>query len=92
MMSKSRAEYKEYLLSKHWKDIKRRMYKKFKRCQKCGCTKKLNVHHLTYKNRGHENLKDLMLLCKSCHFREHRLKKPIWYWKPTDLYYVLLGK
>jgi len=38
-------------------------------CSKCGSTKNLELHHLTY-NIGH-----YVVLCKSCHHKEH--SKPV---------------
>jgi len=40
------------------------------RCQRCGWffnKKDLEVHHLHYDNLGHESLKDLIVVCRSCH-------------------------
>lgn len=38
----------------------------------------LHVHHKTYARFGHENLEDLITLCKECHDKEHsgRFIKP----------------
>jgi len=37
------------------------------KCQRCGVTHKLQVHHLTYEHLYNERLGDLQVLCKSCH-------------------------
>jgi len=36
-------------------------------CQKCGRKYELQVHHLTYKRFGREELEDLQTLCTRCH-------------------------
>lgn len=69
-------KYRKYLLSPKWKKkklalFKRRGYK----CERCGDTKKLHVHHLTYKNIYKERQKDLKILCAKCHRRAHRILK-----------------
>lgn len=37
------------------------------RCQTCGSTERLQVHHRTYLRRGREMSRDLMVLCEPCH-------------------------
>lgn len=43
-------------------------------CEKCRGNKNLNVHHKDG-NRKNNNLSNLLLLCKSCHSKEHRGKE-----------------
>lgn len=65
--------YKTYLLSQHWQQTRmERLCMDGFRCQSCGATSNLNVHHLTYRNLGHEDVKnDLITLCYDCHKRIH---------------------
>lgn len=46
------------------------------RCQRCGATDDLHVHHI---DRDHSNntLDNLMVLCESCHQTEHAHDRPI---------------
>lgn len=45
------------------------------RCQNCGSTNNLQVHHLRYNNYYKEDVKnDLKVLCKDCHQKIHDLK------------------
>ena len=46
-----------------------------KSCWLCGTANNLDVHHIHYKNLGHENLEDLSLLCRTCHTNYHAYKK-----------------
>ena len=69
---KPKEEYKEYLNSDHWKQIRlKALDRAGNRCQLCSSTDNLNVHHNTYKNRGNEDLKDLVVLCRECHAKFH---------------------
>lgn len=45
-------------------------------CNRCGSKKQLEVHHKD-KNRQNSKLKNLVILCKSCHTKEHRTKSII---------------
>lgn len=42
-------------------------------CEKCGSTQSIDVHHIdgNYNNNTPENI---MILCRSCHMKEHRPK------------------
>jgi ribonuclease HI len=70
----TKEEYKKYLNSKHWKNVKER-YNKSKLnkgcCIMCGRKNKLNLHHKTYKRFGKERLSDLVYLCSYCHTDIH---------------------
>lgn len=64
--------YKEYLKTDHWKitraaALRRAGYK----CEICGSSKELNVHHLTYKNIGNERPEELKVLCYYHHKMIH---------------------
>lgn len=66
--------YSEYLKTDHWQltrhaTLRRANY----RCQICGETDGLEVHHNTYERRGEELPTDLFVLCAACHqlFHEH---------------------
>ncbi len=74
--------YADYLKSGHWWEVKRRYFRsytvqkdveEFGRpvCKACGAQKNLNLHHATYERLGHEELTDLVLLCRDCHGQLH---------------------
>lgn len=67
--------YNEYLKSDYWKKISYMVKSEagFK-CAKCGSSKRLEVHHLSYEHKGDEmnHLEDLVCLCHECHSKEHR--------------------
>lgn len=69
----SRKEwYQEYLKSNHWKETREKALKRSGyKCQVCGYDKNLQVHHNTYKNIGHEDPTDLVVLCWKCHKTFH---------------------
>ena len=76
--------YKEYLASDIWKKQRTDFYKYRKtiHCQLCKKTYNLNVHHTRYSRLGKENFKkDLILLCRDCHYELHQfLKENPKYW------------
>jgi len=72
---KNKAEYKKYLKSEHWQSFRKEAIEHHGSfCSLCGGKEKISVHHLTYKNRGHENLDDVVVLCDSCHKEIHGIK------------------
>lgn len=69
--------YQNYIRSPDWEQKKLlRMEIDNYKCVMCGrplheC-KSMQVHHVTYRNLGHEDvLKDLCTLCGSCHKKIH---------------------
>jgi hypothetical protein len=68
-------EYGDYLQSNHWKSFRLKAIKHHgKKCMLCGIEEVpfFHVHHLTYKNIGHEKLTDVVVLCESCHSEVHK--------------------
>lgn len=76
-ISKNRVWYRSvYLKSVHWQDLR---YKKLDKagyqCEKCGAKNViLDTHHKTYKRLGFELMRDLEVLCRSCHNEEHDVR------------------
>ncbi|MDE2022480.1 MAG: hypothetical protein KGI71_06230 [Patescibacteria group bacterium] len=69
--------YNDYLNSEHWKEQRERSRQVFDKhgCVICG-KKKYDIHHITYRNLGHEKTsKDLIPLCRDHHGEFHR-----WLW------------
>jgi hypothetical protein len=68
--------YKEYLQTDHWKSLKKKaLVLAGNSCALCQTKdKQLHVHHKTYKNRGKETQKDLIVLCKDCHAKFHNIQ------------------
>jgi len=74
-IDKNKAEYRRYLKTEHWKKFREEaLIFHGCKCSNCGSEKSLNVHHLTYKNRGHEKLEDVVVLCHNCHNEIHGIK------------------
>lgn len=64
--------YRQYLKSRRWqKKRKNRLKIDRYNCKRCGSPHHLQIHHLTYKRRGHERMGDLITLCDTCHRLEH---------------------
>lgn len=69
---KNKEEYQAYLKTPHWQAIRRKVFKEYgHRCDHCGSSKNLHIHHITYKNLGEEEISDLVPLCEDCHKRLH---------------------
>lgn len=70
--------YKDYLQTKHWKNIKEKALKRFhSRCSLCNTNKQeIHIHHRTYEHRGEEQfyMGDLIALCKDCHKKFHDIE------------------
>lgn len=70
-----KSDYDEYLKTEHWKITKRLTLEHYKNvCAVCGTDKKLNVHHITYENKGKEKLEDLQILCERHHKETHNIE------------------
>lgn len=69
--------YEEYLNSEHWQKKKLETTAHFYgECLLCGSAEGLEVHHTKegYKNLWRERmLIDVILLCETCHQREHQI-------------------
>lgn len=74
---KQKDIYKHFLKSKRWKNIKNSVRKN--KCEACGATKNLQVHHARYKyalsRKKKLAKKNLRVLCKSCHCAFHKKYK-----------------
>lgn len=64
-------DYKSYLKSTAWKDIRTKKLFHNPRCYVCKRRKDLHVHHINYENLGKETTHDLKVLCKYCHKKVH---------------------
>ncbi len=81
-MVKHSAEYERYMKSEAWeKKRSERLELDDNKCVMCGrpnglqkdrTTPILQVHHIHYKNLGHEPMEDLVSLCPTCHKRIHK--------------------
>jgi len=58
----------EYYNSPQWRSKRRqKLTEKKYRCERCGKTRHLHVHHLSYLNLYNEPLSDLQVVCRDCH-------------------------
>ena len=63
---------KVYLLSEHWKGLRRAKLAVNPKCEICGKKTHLDVHHLRYKNIYDVLVSDLQTLCRRCHKKHHK--------------------
>jgi len=75
--SKNRNQpYAKYLRTDHWKSFRAKVLdQRGMKCSECGIAKKIQVHHLHYRNLGHELMSDVEVLCKTCHQKRHGVKR-----------------
>lgn len=68
-------EYTDYIHSDAWRSVRERYFLEIKPTSCAGCGRParhdFNLHHITYKNLGHEKNEDLVLLCYKCHKSLH---------------------
>lgn len=69
----ARSDYAgKYLQSEHWRELRNAVVEeRGGRCERCGSTARLVVHHKTYDRVGHEHPRDLEVLCRDCHVVRH---------------------
>lgn len=71
-------DYNAYILSDEWKQKReQRLAMDGNKCQVCGAVDGLEVHHLTYRNLGHEEMDELITLCRDCHKKQHKAEQTI---------------
>jgi len=79
--------YNTYLLSETWADRRKRLLvRRGEKCELCGNTANLNVHHKTYKQVCNEPDEDLIIVCKDCHKKQHPIKRELNYTAKTADY------
>jgi hypothetical protein len=61
-----KARYQEYFATNEWEELKKLIIERDEKCVLCNSDAD-QVHHRSYKRGGKELLRDLTLLCKTCH-------------------------
>jgi 5-methylcytosine-specific restriction endonuclease McrA len=65
-------KYLDYLASPEWKAKRKQVIERCRNvCECCWCDTVEDIHHITYKSVFHENLGDLVGLCRQCHKNVH---------------------
>ncbi len=68
----TRDSYAAYLQSAHWRTTRQRKLEAVgRRCQLCGDTHRIEIHHNRYDHLGAEPMDDLIALCHDCHQHFH---------------------
>ncbi len=67
--------YREFLKSWFWKELSWTVREKAGRCKRCKRKENLQAHHIRYPENWYDTTEaDLVVLCRSCHAKEHGLK------------------
>lgn len=75
-LKKGNPAYDRYIHSAAWrKKADKRLQMDGHTCQVCG-RKATDVHHLTYDRFGHEDMDDLVSLCRKCHEKAEEIYDP----------------
>lgn len=75
-ISPLKAEYNRHIHSSVWKNFRKKILEeRDNKCEKCGYTRRLHLHHLNYDNFGHELPEDVQVLCNTCHEKVHNKAK-----------------
>jgi hypothetical protein len=71
-MTRGQKAYGKFLKTEFWKELSARKKKRCKKCSRCGSTKRLQAHHIRYRDDWYDTkLRDLKVLCYVCHKIEH---------------------
>ena len=71
-----KSKYELYLESEQFCDLRKKVFRRDQnKCRACGSTESLQVHHLSYMNIYHEELDDLVCLCRTCHAAFHAVNE-----------------
>ena len=74
-LSSDTGAYAEYLNSEEWKQKRSKVRRRARGwCERCKVGARADVHHLTYERVGHEELTDLVAVCRECHEFLHGLR------------------
>ena len=74
------TKYIDYMRSPEWQEKRSQILRRSRYCEVCSTRISISrclaveVHHLTYARLGHEELSDLLAVCRRCHDYLH--KKP----------------
>jgi len=70
--------YKEYLKSEEWKQLRKKAYTRSKGfCELCG-KKAENIHHICYpKHYSNDSLNNLLAVCERCHKLLHGIRESV---------------
>lgn len=71
-----REKYEKHLRSARWKNMRNDFFRlRGRRCEHCGSTCNLELHHKTYDRLGCELTTDLEILCLDCHYKADRKRE-----------------
>ncbi len=65
------SDWYRYLCRAHWRTTRiKKLLSVGEKCEQCGSTENLHVHHLRYDHLFDERMEDLRVLCCACHGHE----------------------
>lgn len=71
-MTALKPTHKQVLESKRWKELRRRRIREVGgKCERCGASGVLELHHRHYQTLGEERPSDVEVVCRRCHAEGH---------------------
>ena len=71
-----RKAYREFLKTEFWINISKFKRSQVGMCESCGSPEHLQCHHKFYRENWFDTrLEDLVVLCRSCHRKEHGITR-----------------
>jgi hypothetical protein len=70
-----KPQYHEYIRSLKWRKKSHYWRKRTKACEVCGSENNLQCHHKHYRTLGHEQRRDIMVVCYTCHCKLHDVQE-----------------
>lgn len=89
------VQYLDYIHSSAWQTRRQRALELAgHRCQVCGRYNRLQVHHVSYANLGHETDRDLTVLCYECHtlFTWYKCVKKFFAWLGKGIQWIFKNR
>lgn len=69
---RDKTKYNAYINSPEWQEKRKEVFdEKWYKCEACGISESLHVHHGTYRRLYKEKISDLFVLCWYCHMSLH---------------------
>ncbi len=79
-----KSSYQKYVRTDCFRICTQDYVKRHSSCEMCSKSARLQAHHLSYANLGHERSDDLLAVCEECHKMFHKLPggTPVgWIWQ-----------
>jgi len=70
LKKRRRFDLNQYYKTEHWRNFSKNIRHERGKCELCGETRRLQVHHKTYRRLYRERKSDVQVLCEECHLKK----------------------